>query len=40
MADIATIFHWTPDAMNGMPLSELLHWRYQAVIRSGVKDNE
>ncbi|TXE26940.1 GpE family phage tail protein [Serratia ureilytica] len=40
MADIAVTFHWTPDAMDRMPLSELLHWRYQALIRSGAKEHE
>ncbi|HFW3091710.1 TPA: GpE family phage tail protein, partial [Salmonella enterica subsp. enterica serovar Reading] len=27
MADIAAIFHWTPETLNGMSLSELLGWR-------------
>ncbi|HBA9511463.1 TPA: GpE family phage tail protein [Escherichia coli] len=35
MADIAVIFHWTPETLNGMNLSELLSWRYQAYLRSG-----
>ncbi|EAS0547026.1 GpE family phage tail protein [Salmonella enterica] len=35
MADIAVIFHWTPETLNGMSLSELLNWRYQAYLRSG-----
>ncbi|EHK2734911.1 TPA: GpE family phage tail protein [Salmonella enterica subsp. enterica serovar Virchow] len=39
MADIAAIFHWTPETLNGMSLSELLGWRYQAYLRSGA-DND
>ncbi|EBM1099272.1 GpE family phage tail protein [Salmonella enterica] len=39
MADIAAIFHWTPETLNGMSLSELLHWRYQACLRSGAEQN-
>ncbi|WP_234479923.1 GpE family phage tail protein [Erwinia sp. S38] len=40
MADVATIFHWPPSEMYHMPLAELLDWRYQAMIRSGVKPDE
>ncbi|WP_175494995.1 GpE family phage tail protein [Xenorhabdus mauleonii] len=39
MADIATIFHWSPDVTAGMNLPELLEWRYRAMKRSGA-DNE
>ncbi|MYM70545.1 GpE family phage tail protein [Pseudoduganella sp. FT55W] len=35
MADIAVVFHWTPQAMDGMSLAELMDWREQARIRSG-----
>ncbi|EFT5967976.1 GpE family phage tail protein [Salmonella enterica] len=35
MADIAAIFHWTPETLDSMRLSELLKWRYQAYLRSG-----
>lgn len=30
MADIAVVFHWPPQAMNEMPLEELMDWREQA----------
>ncbi|MCP2231858.1 GpE family phage tail protein [Erwinia aphidicola] len=40
MADIATIFHWPPSEMYVMPLAELLGWRHQAMIRSGVNPDE
>ncbi|QET30465.1 GpE family phage tail protein [Burkholderia multivorans] len=30
MADIALVFHWSPDAMAAMPLSELMDWRERA----------
>lgn len=39
MADIAAIFHWTPETLNSMSLSELLHWRYQAYLRSEAEQN-
>ena len=32
MADIAIIFHWPPQAMDGMAVSELMHWRAQACL--------
>ncbi|MGM0563667.1 MAG: GpE family phage tail protein [Pseudomonadota bacterium] len=35
MADIAVIFHWGPDQMASMGLSDLLDWREQARKRSG-----
>jgi hypothetical protein len=38
MADIAILFHWPPSEMNAMTLSELLDWRYQALLRSGNRD--
>ncbi|WP_062731902.1 GpE family phage tail protein [Sphingobium abikonense] len=34
MADVAIIFHWPPQAMDGMDLSELMGWRAQAARRS------
>lgn len=37
MADIATIFHWSPDAMDGWALTELMEWRERARIRSGAQ---
>ena len=30
MADIAVVFHWPPQAMDGMNLSELMSWREDA----------
>lgn len=33
MADIATVFHWSPDCMDAMPVHELLDWRALAVDR-------
>jgi hypothetical protein len=34
MADLAIVFHWSPGAMDGMDLSELMSWRAQAARRS------
>lgn len=34
MADLAVVFHWTPAAMDGMPVSELMEWRERAAKRS------
>ncbi|MBL0229466.1 MAG: GpE family phage tail protein [Moraxellaceae bacterium] len=30
MADIAVVFHWPPQAMECMSLTELMQWREQA----------
>lgn len=38
MADIAAIFHWTPAGMDIMSLPELMDWREQARLRSGVEE--
>ncbi|TCW81021.1 GpE family phage tail protein [Burkholderia sp. SRS-46] len=35
MADIATVFGWTPRDMDGFGLAELMDWRERARIRSG-----
>jgi hypothetical protein len=35
MADIAAVFHWTPQAMDGFTLTELMEWRERARERSG-----
>lgn len=35
MADIAAVFHWTPAAMDAMPLEELMQWRERARERCG-----
>lgn len=34
MADIAVVFHWTPQAMDGFSLAELMAWRERARVRS------
>ncbi|MDO4698161.1 MAG: GpE family phage tail protein [Pasteurellaceae bacterium] len=34
MADIATVFHWQPNAFDEMELDELMQWREQARIRA------
>lgn len=34
MADLAIIFHWTPDSMKDMSLTELTQWRERARVRS------
>ncbi|MEX0446434.1 MULTISPECIES: GpE family phage tail protein [Xenorhabdus] len=38
MADIATVFHWTPADTDEMLLSELLDWRHRAILRSGAEN--
>lgn len=35
MADIATVFHWSPADMAPMSLRELADWRREAIDRSG-----
>ncbi len=30
MADIASVFHWPPDALNAMPIEELVLWQQKA----------
>ncbi|WP_017922482.1 MULTISPECIES: GpE family phage tail protein [Burkholderia] len=30
MADIALVFHWSPDVMDAMPLPDLMAWRERA----------
>lgn len=35
MADVAVIFHWGPEQLNPLALSELMHWRELARVRSG-----
>lgn len=34
MADLAIVFHWSPDQMQDMTLSELMDWRERARKRS------
>lgn len=38
MADLAVVFHWTPAAMDGMTLPELMDWRERARIRHNPDD--
>ncbi|MFK3888499.1 GpE family phage tail protein [Sphingomonas sp. NPDC079357] len=33
MADVATVFHWPPAAMDPMPLAELMRWHARALAR-------
>lgn len=33
MADIATVFHWTPETMDPMELEDLIAWRERARVR-------
>lgn len=35
MADLATVFHWQPESMDGLGLTELMEWRERARVRSG-----
>lgn len=38
MADIATVFHWSPRDMDGMSLEELAQWREEARKRHGSEE--
>lgn len=38
MADIAVVFHWPPQAMDAMSLTELMDWRERARIRNTPAD--
>jgi hypothetical protein len=40
MADIASVFHWTPESMNRLSLVELMEWREHARVRSGGSSGE
>ncbi|WP_419693147.1 GpE family phage tail protein [Mannheimia haemolytica] len=37
IADIATVFHWTPSAFDEMTIVELGQWREKARLRNGVE---
>ena len=37
IADLAVVFHWTPDTCHAMPLDELMAWHDKARERSQVK---
>jgi hypothetical protein len=34
MADLAVVFHWAPQAMDGLSVNELMQWRERARVRS------
>jgi hypothetical protein len=34
MADIAIVFHWRPNDMESMSLTELMQWRERARLRT------
>ncbi|MFC0327703.1 GpE family phage tail protein [Halomonas organivorans] len=38
MADLATVFHWTPTDCAAFTLRELMDWRERARKRSGAAD--
>lgn len=38
MADIAAVFHWSPDLMDAMAIDELADWREQARRRFGAEE--
>jgi hypothetical protein len=40
MADIASVFHWTPADMHGLSLAELANWRERARVRSPYASEE
>ncbi|WP_174974221.1 GpE family phage tail protein [Burkholderia lata] len=37
MADIATVFGWTPPVMDVFSLAELMDWRERARVRAGAQ---
>lgn len=37
MADIAAVFHWTPEVMDPLSVTELMEWRERARERSGAE---
>ncbi|WP_072009453.1 GpE family phage tail protein [Buttiauxella noackiae] len=40
VADIATLFHWSPSVTEEMTLTDVLEWRHKALIRSGATTDE
>ena len=38
MADIAVVFGWQPDYMDGMSLEELMMWREEARVRNSPEE--
>ncbi|MCC7005178.1 MAG: GpE family phage tail protein [Ottowia sp.] len=39
MADIATVFHWSPEYLLDLELSELMAWRERARLRNNVDES-
>ncbi|WP_081064398.1 GpE family phage tail protein [Burkholderia stagnalis] len=37
MADIATVFGWTPATLDAFGLAELMDWRERARVRAGAE---
>lgn len=37
MADLATVFHWSPAVMDEMAIGELMAWRERAAVRNNPK---
>lgn len=37
MADLAIVFHWSPDVMDRMPPAELMRWHTRAIERAKLK---
>ncbi len=37
MADLAVVFHWSPDVMDRMELADLMRWHARAIERARVK---
>ncbi|WP_445344893.1 GpE family phage tail protein [Acinetobacter bohemicus] len=35
MANIAVVFHWSPQAYENMSLTELMQWHQKAIERNG-----
>lgn len=38
MADVALVFHWSPEILNNMALDELADWRERARARHEVEE--
>jgi len=38
MADIALVFHWSPETMDAMDIAELMEWREAARLRNQPPD--
>lgn len=40
MADLAIVFHWSPESMNGMSLEELARWWAKARARAAPSEDD